>query len=82
MRPIASSGPNTFAAPVTKIASIVLPIIMVTVPFAPALRQHGVLNLIITCAPSKSASLTSIANTIPAHQADAITNSDMLLGRG
>jgi hypothetical protein len=54
MRPVASTSPNKFAAPATKIASIVLPIIMVTIPFAPALQQHGVLCLIITCAPSTS----------------------------
>lgn len=58
MRPIASSSPRTFAAPATKIASIVLPIIMVTVPFAPALQQHAVLRLIITSAPSKFPSHT------------------------
>lgn len=54
MRPIASTPSNKFAAPATKIGSIVLPIIMVTVPFAPALQEHAVLCLIITCAPSKS----------------------------
>lgn len=53
MRPIASSSHNTFAAPATKIASIVLPIIMVTMPFAPALQKHAVISLIITSAPSK-----------------------------
>ena len=52
MRPITSIRSNKLAAPATKICSFLLPIIMVTVPFAPALKNHGIARLIITCAPS------------------------------
>jgi len=52
MHHIGSTRFNEIAVPATKICSFLLPIIMVTVPFAPALEQHGILCLMITCAPS------------------------------
>lgn len=52
MRPMIVTPSNKLAAPATKICSFLLPIIMVTVPFAPALENQGILCLILTCAPS------------------------------
>ena len=52
MRHIGSTRFNDIAGPVSKICSLLLPIIMVTVPFAPALDNQGILCLILTCTPS------------------------------
>ena len=78
MRHIGSTRFNDIAGPVTKICSFLLPIIMVTVPFAPALDNQGILCLILTCTPS---TFSTMANTMP-HPADAIITSALLLGRG
>jgi hypothetical protein len=52
MRHIGSIRFNEIVVPATKICSFLLPIILVTVPFAPILEKHAIAALVIGCAPS------------------------------
>jgi len=68
MRHIGSIRFNEIVVPATKACSILLPIILVTVPFAPILEKHPIASLVIGCTPSKSSSRQHSArrpNTTP-----------------
>jgi hypothetical protein len=67
---------NEILVPATKWCSILLPIILVTVPFAPILEKHAVLSLALVCTPSRFRPNSKPSN-IPAD----VINSDMVLVR-
>lgn len=53
MRHVGSMRFNEILVPATKYCSILLPVILVTVPFAPILQKHAIVSLVIVCTPSK-----------------------------
>jgi hypothetical protein len=75
-RHVGSMRFNEILVPATKCCSIILPIILVTVPFAPILEKHPVLSLALVCTPS-TCSQTSTTVDIPAD----VMNSAVLLVR-
>lgn len=53
---------NEILVPATKYCSILLPIVLVSVPFAPILEEHAIISLVITCTPSMCIDLQSRSN--------------------
>jgi hypothetical protein len=68
---------NEILVPATKCCSIVLPIIMVTIPFAPILEKHPVVSLALVCTPSTCSQTSKTVNI----SADVIYSALLLVRR-